>query len=205
MPHPMYDSFGPKLKREDAIKELGLDEQTRYMLFFGFIRKYKGLDTLIRTMAHPLIKELSVKAIIAGEFYEDAKPYEDLIDELGVRNQLVMKTDFIPNSEVSKYFSAADIVVQPYHSATQSGVTQIAYYYGNPMLVTNVGGLAELVPHQEVGYVSSQEIDEIASYIVDFYKNNRMEEMSKKVVENSYKFSWSNMVESLLKLAKTNG
>ncbi len=201
LPHPMYDSFGPIMPREQALTSLNLDSNTRYILFFGFIRKYKGLDTLIRTMAHPKISELPVKAIIAGEFYEDSKPYFELIEELNISNKLILKTDFIPNSEVSKYFSAADMVVQPYHSATQSGVTQIAYYYGIPMLVTNVGGLAELVPHNEVGYVCSQDIENITESIVDFYTNNRFESMSEQVKIQSKKFSWSMMVETLIALS----
>jgi glycosyltransferase involved in cell wall biosynthesis len=199
-PHPMYDTFGPKLSREAALKELGLDPNYRYMLFFGFIRKYKGLDLLLDSLAQPQLKGLPIKTIIAGEFYEDAKPYTEQIERLGLKDHLILATDFIPNSRVSLYFSAADIVVQPYHNATQSGVTQIAYYYEIPMLVTDVGGLAELVPHEKVGYVTKKDPLEIAHYIYTFFNEHKQAYMAGEVAKEKEKFTWESLIKKLVEL-----
>lgn len=200
LPHPMYDSFGPAYVRETALQSLSLDPSFRYLLFFGFIRKYKGLDTLIRLMAEPELASLPLKALVAGEFYEPAEPYLQLIADLGVADKIELRTQFIPDSEVSKYFSAADMVVQPYHSATQSGVTQIAYFYGVPMLVTDVGGLAELVPHEKVGFVCNQSTAEMAACIARFYRENMQQNMRDEVVKHSAWFSWDRMVKALIEL-----
>ncbi|MFY0644682.1 MAG: glycosyltransferase [Bacteroidia bacterium] len=200
-PHPMYEDFGPIESKKEARKALGLPEEGRLLLFFGFIRKYKGLDLMLKTMAQHGIRDLGVKLIIAGEYYESAKPYEDLIKELGLQEAIIPHQRFIPDSEVHHYFNACDIVVQTYKAATQSGVTQIAYFYNKPMLVTNVGGLAELVPHKEVGYVCEKNEKEIADNILDFYENNREEQMAEQVRIQRSKFSWANMSQTLFKSA----
>ncbi len=202
-PHPMYDSFGPAVSRETALKELNLDPSYRYLLFFGFIRKYKGLDILLESLAKSKYfnnATKKVKVIIAGEFYEDSKPYMDLIEKYNLQEHLILHTDFIQNSKVPNYFCAADMVVQPYHSATQSGVTQIAYYYNVPMLVTDVGGLAELVPHNEVGYVCQPNAEAVATCIDDFFDNNRYDIMKANVEVYKKNFSWNSLVEKLIGL-----
>jgi len=107
-----------------------------------------------------------------------------------------LRTDFIPDDEVNLYFSAADMVVQPYKSATQSGVTQIGYHFNKPMLVTNVGGLSEIIPDGKIGYVVEPESGKIADALVDFYENERMTEFEANIVEEKKKFSWSNMVQT---------
>ncbi|RZK93957.1 MAG: glycosyltransferase, partial [Hymenobacter sp.] len=145
-PHPLYDNFGPVKPKAIALAALGLGPEWHYVLFFGFIRAYKGLDVLLEAMADARVAALPVKLLVAGEFYEDAAPYEALIQKYHLENRLVRATDFIPNEQVANYFSAADMVMQPYKNATQSGVSQVAYHFGRPMLVTNVGGLAELIP-----------------------------------------------------------
>ena len=153
-PHPLYDSFGAKVTREEAIGVLGLDADTRYILFFGLIRDYNGLDLLLRAFADSRLRGKGVKLIVAGEFYGNAEKYEQLERELGLAEHIVWYKEFVPADKVRYFFAAADLVAQPYKSATQSGITQIAYHFERPMLVTNVGGLAEIVPHGKVGYVT---------------------------------------------------
>ncbi|HAY89664.1 MAG TPA: glycosyl transferase family 1 [Bacteroidetes bacterium] len=199
-PHPMYESFGPQLDKADARKKLGLAENGKYLLFFGFIRKYKGLDILLRAFADKRIQEAGIKLIIAGEYYDKPDEYQAIIEAHGLEKALVQANDFIPDSEVSTYFSAADMVVQTYKTATQSGVTQIAYYYHNPMLVTDVGGLAELVPHNKVGYVTSTDIDEIADAILDFYENKREAEFVENIKTERLRFTWESMIAKLFEV-----
>jgi glycosyltransferase involved in cell wall biosynthesis len=195
--HPMYDMFGSAQDKKVAKEKLGLEPDTNYLLFFGFIRKYKGLNLLLNSFAKVNRSELKVKLIVAGEFYEDSAPYLAQIKELGLESDVVLKTDFIPNEEVSTYFSASDMVVQTYLSATQSGVTQIAYYYNKPMLVTDVGGLAELVPTGKVGYVCQQDEQEIAAALHDFYTAQREPTFARGVEEEKAKFTWEYLTQQL--------
>lgn len=196
-PHPLYDNFGKKISRSEAIAQLGLDESTSYMLFFGFIRDYKGLDLLIEAMSDNRLKDKNLKLIVAGEFYNNSEKYFDLEKQFNVSDKIVWKNDFIPDSQVATYFSAADIVVQPYKSATQSGVTQIAYHFEKPMLVTNVGGLAEIVPNGKVGYVVEPKASNIVDAICDFYDNNREPDFVENVKVEKQKYAWSRMTESI--------
>jgi len=171
------------------------------VLFFGFIRAYKGLDILLEALADARVASLPVKLIIAGEFYEDAAPYEAIIQKLNLENQLVRATDFIPNERVADYFSAADLVIQPYKDATQSGVSQVAYHFGRPMLVTDVGGLAELIPNGVVGYVVPPLATAIADALVDFYANDREAALAAGVRQEARKFSWEVMLAALKEVA----
>jgi D-inositol-3-phosphate glycosyltransferase len=198
--HPMYDMFGSAQDKKIAKEKLGLAPDTNYLLFFGFIRKYKGLNLLLNSFAKVNRSGLKVKLIVAGEFYEDSAPYLAQIKELGLESDVVLKTDFIPNEEVSTYFSASDMVVQTYLSATQSGVTQIAYYYNKPMLVTDVGGLAELVPTGKVGYVCQQDEKEIAAAIHDFYTAQREPTFARGVEEEKAKFTWEYLTQQLFEV-----
>ena len=199
-PHPMYESFGPQLDKVEARKKLGLAENGKYLLFFGFIRKYKGLDILLRAFADKRIQEAGIKLIIAGEYYDKPEEYQAIIKEHNLEPAVVQANEFIPDSEVSVYFSAADMVVQTYKTATQSGVTQIAYYYYNPMLVTDVGGLAELVPHNKVGYVTSTDTLEIADAILDFYENKREAEFVENIKTERLCFTWDSMIAKLFEV-----
>ncbi|PCJ65606.1 MAG: glycosyl transferase family 1 [Bacteroidetes bacterium] len=197
-PHPMYENFGPQLDKAIARKKLGLEENGKYLLFFGFIRKYKGLDILLKAFANKKIQESGIKLIIAGEYYESPDEYTAIIKKHNLEGSIIQANHFIPDSEVSTYFSASDMVVQTYKTATQSGVTQIAYYYNKPMLVTNVGGLSELVPHQKVGYVTSLDVSEISDYILDFYENNRETEFVENIKIERSRFTWDSMIDKLL-------
>jgi len=201
-PHPLYDNFGASEPKAVALQALGLSTSYQYILFFGFIRAYKGLDLLLQAFANSRLKELPVKLIIAGEFYEDAQPYENLIREYALENRIVRATEFIPNSQVVHYFCAADIVVQPYKHATQSGVSQIAYYFDKPMLVTDVGGLAELIPDGKVGYVTPPDPEAIASALVDFYEHNREAAFIAHIPEIKKQFSWESMTATIRQLAR---
>ena len=201
-PHPLYDNFGAPEPKEVARQALGLSANYHYILFFGFIRAYKGLDLLLQAFADSHLKELPIKLIIAGEFYEDVQPYETLIREYNLENRIVRATEFIPNSQVVHYFCAADLVVQPYKHATQSGVSQIAYHFDKPMLVTDVGGLAELVPDGKVGYVTPSEPEAIATALVDFYRNKREAAFSAQMPEIKKKFSWESMTAAIRQLAR---
>lgn len=199
-PHPMYESFGRQLDKVEARKKLGLAEKGKYLLFFGFIRKYKGLDILLRAFADKRIQEAGIKLIIAGEYYDKPEEYQAIIKEHNLESAVVQANEFIPDSEVSTYFSAADMVVQTYKTATQSGVTQIAYYYHNPMLVTDVGGLAELVPHNKVGYVTSTDLKVIADAILDFYENKREAEFVENIKTERLRFTWDSMIAKLFEV-----
>jgi D-inositol-3-phosphate glycosyltransferase len=196
-PHPIYDHYGALLDKKDAAIKLGLYDQNAYILFFGFIRQYKGLDLLLEAFADERLRKFPLKLIVAGEFYENPEPYLSQIAKLKLGNFVELRTVFIPDSEVRNYFSVADIVAQPYRTATQSGVSQIAYHFEKPMLVTNVGGLAEIVPHGKVGYVVDVEPAQIADALVDFYENKRADEFIENIKTEKLKYAWSQMTEAI--------
>ena len=202
VPHPMYDTFGTAIDKNEAKKLLGLDTDTNYLLFFGFIRKYKGLGLLLNAFADERIKALNLKLIVAGEFYEDKNPYLEQIEKLGLKDRVIVCDDFIPNNQVSTYFCASDVVIQPYLNATQSGVTQIAYYYNKPMIVTNVGGLAELVPNNKVGFVCNVSEQEIADAMYNFYTQQKEQAFTNAAEQEKQRFTWQNLCNQLLNLAK---
>ena len=201
-PHPIYDNFGEEVEKESAILQLGLDPSYRYILFFGFIRDYKGLDILLNAMSEPEILAKKIKLLVAGEFYTDSKPYLDIINERGLGDIVVMSNDFIPDGEVYKYFSACDLVVQPYKSATQSGVTQIAYHFNKPMVITDVGGLGEFVPHGEVGYVVKPDNKAVADAIVSFYDENREAFFISNIKSIKDRYSWKYFLDNLKALVE---
>lgn len=194
-PHPVYDQFGILLDKQMAIERLGLDSSKKYLLFFGFIRKYKGLDLLLDAM--PQLPD-DVELIVAGEFYDDAEFYKKKVLDLKRSDRVHFYPDFIPQDQVNLYFSASDMVVQPYRSATQSGVAQIAYHFNKPILVTRVGGLGEVVAHKKLGYVVDVNPDAIAEAIHDFYDENREAQFAENVSEEKKKYSWSNMAKIII-------
>jgi glycosyltransferase involved in cell wall biosynthesis len=198
--HPLYDNFGAILSKQEARTKLGLPINERIILFFGFIRKYKGLDLLLEAMADERIKQSGIKLLVAGEFYEDEKPYREQIARLGITDQLILKTNFISDSDVKYYLCAADAVIQPYRHATQSGVTPLAYHFEKPMVVTNVGGLPALVPDEKVGLVVEPQPDAIASGILRFYQLGEEYFIPHLRVEKE-KYSWARLVETIEDLA----
>lgn len=189
-PHPLYDNYGEAVTMTEAHDKLNLEPEAKYLLFFGFIRKYKGLDLLLEAMTDERIKALNLKLIIAGEYYDDKVFYEEQINKYKLSSSLKMFTDFIPNDEVKYYFSAAHLVVQPYRSATQSGITQVAYHFEKPMITTNVGGLAEVVPDGKVGFVAQPNATSIADAIVRFFSPDSIVHLHENILAEKAKYSW---------------
>lgn len=201
IPHPVYDNYGTPATKEEACEKLHLNPAEKYLLFFGFIRDYKGLDLLLKAMADERVKAMNAKLIVAGEYYGNQEKYEQLIEELGLQERVILHTDYIPNADVRYYFGAADLVAQPYKSATQSGISQMAYHFEKPMLVTAVGGLPEIVAHGKAGYVVEVAPAAIADAIVDFFANGRKAAFEEGVREEKKRFSWQRLREGLEKLA----
>ena len=209
--HPLYDNFGDILSKEAARKHLGLQENEKIILFFGFIRKYKGLDLLLEAMSvlkninletsNPEKPGQAIKLLIAGEFYEDEKPFHEQLQKLGIKDQLILRTDFIPDREVKYYLCAADAVIQPYRNATQSGVTPLAYHFEKPMVVTNVGGLPTLVPDEKVGLVVEPNPQAIADGILKFYQLGEAYFIPHLRSEKQ-KYSWNSLVTAIRQLAE---
>ncbi|WP_192823061.1 glycosyltransferase [Rufibacter sp. LB8] len=200
-PHPIYDTYGQKMPRQEALQELGLPEG-KYLLFFGFIRHYKGLDLLLEAMQDERIRQAGIKLIVAGEFYEPQEPYAKIIQEGNLQNSVILKTSYIPHDQVRTYFSVADLVVQPYRHASQSGVTQIAYHFEVPMVVTAVGGLVEMIPHGDVGYVVPVEPKAIADAIHTFFQETKSEEMKANIRIEKKKYTWQAMAQAILKVSQ---
>jgi glycosyltransferase involved in cell wall biosynthesis len=197
-PHPLFDNYGKPVEKEVAARKLNLDPGSKYILFFGFIRAYKGLDLLIEAFSDPKLRNRRIKLVVAGEFYEDDQPYRDLVNKFRLSNEIIFFDRFILDDEVALFFSIADLVVQPYRSATQSGVTQISYYFEKPMLVTDVGGLREIVPDKRCGYVVNPDPGSISEAILDFFENERKESFENCVREEKPRFSWDKMTKAIL-------
>jgi len=201
-PHPLFDNYGLPVGRKEALAELKLDDENSYLLFFGFIRAYKGLDLLIEAFSDKRLRNRKLKLIIAGEFYEDKTLYKDLIKKYNLEREVIFFDHFIKDNEVPLFFSVADLIVQPYKTATQSGVTQIAFYFEKPMLVTDVGGLREIVPDGKCGYVVKPEPEFITEAIIDFFDNDRKEKFIEGVRQEKEKFSWDKMTEAIVEVYK---
>ncbi len=199
-PHPLYDHYGAQESKAAAAASLGLDAAEDYMLFFGLIRDYKGLDLLLRALACGPMRGSGAKLIVAGEFYGNSDKYYALEKELGLQGRIVWFPEFIPDAKVRHFFNIADIVVQPYKSATQSGITQIAYHFCKPMVVTRVGGLPEIVPDGKCGYVVEPEPEAIAAALHDFY--TRRPDFGEGIAAQKQVFSWSTFCSKLLELSR---
>ena len=201
-PHPVYESFGSALTRSAARRALGLDEEAPVLLFFGFVRKYKGLETLIRSLPSVVAALPKLRLLVAGEFYEDREPYDAMLDSLGVRENVHIDGRYIPSSLVGTYFRAADVVVQPYQSATQSGVAQIAYHFETPVITTNVGGLAEMVPDGKAGLVVPPgDPGALAAAIVRFFEEDLGPVLAEGVRLERRRSSWDKLCAVLESLA----
>jgi glycosyltransferase involved in cell wall biosynthesis len=200
VPHPLYDNFGEGIPRSEARALLGLPAEGRIILFFGFIRKYKGLDLLLEAMADSRIGAAGIRLLVAGEFYEDEAPYRALLQRPEIADRVIMRTNFIPDSEVRIYLCAADLVVQPYRSATQSGVTPLAYHFETPMLVTRVGALPDMVPDGEVGIVCEPDPTAIAEGILRFYETGA-DHFIPHIRSEKRKYTWQRIQETLQSLA----
>ncbi len=199
-PHPMYETYGEAVSKTEARKKLNLGENDKVILFFGLIRKYKGLDILLEAMADSELKKQNIKLLVAGEFYEDKQPYLDLVKQHGLEQNVIFHSQFIPNEDVRYYFCASDLVAQTYRNATNSGVTMVGYYYEKPMLVTDVGGLSELVPHKKIGYTVPIDTKIISDSIIDYFKNNREAEFISNLKQEKIKYLWPTFINRVLEL-----
>jgi len=196
-PHPIFEHFGQAISKLDARQSLGIDPHTKLILFFGFIRKYKGLDLLLEAMSKESIQKQAIQLMIVGEFYEDAQPYFDLIKLYKIEDKVTVHSAFVPDEEVKKFVCSADFIIQPYKNATQSGVTPLAYHFEKPMLVTNVGGLADTVPNGKVGVVVQPDADSIAQGIIELYTKGEASFIP-YIQEEKKKYSWEQMARNFL-------
>ena len=202
LPHPIYSNFGELVDKKEARKFLDLPINEKLILFFGFIRDYKGLDVLLETMKI-LKAEYNIKLIVAGEYYSNEEKYKKIINELKLQHLLYLFTDFIPTSEVKYYFSACDAVILPYRNATQSGIVQIAMNFRKPVIATNVGGLAEVISDDSTGFIVEKENPQkLASAIENFYIQNKENQFVSNIIKEINKYSWSKFAEGMFDLIK---
>ena len=199
-PHPIYDHYGDKMLKAEACKALNLPTDKQYMLFFGLVRAYKGLDLLLEAFAQIKDQLPNLQLIVAGEFYEDEEKYRSQIELSGLTDRVIIRNEFIPDADLRKYFGAADLIVQPYKTATQSGVTQVAFHFEKPMLVTNVGGLGEIVHDHQMGYASNPNADAIATDILDYFTNNRKESYTAYLIKEKNKYAWSYLTQAFINM-----
>jgi glycosyltransferase involved in cell wall biosynthesis len=198
--HPLYDNFGDPLPKADARIALGIAADDRIILFFGFIRPYKGLDILLHAMAEPALYQSGIRLLIAGEFYDDSKPYLELIRSLKLEDKVILRTEFIPDSQVRYYLCAADLVVQPYRNATQSGVTPLAYHFEKPMVVTRVGALPDMVPEGKVGLVCEPEPASLAATILRYFEMKE-QVFTDGIREEKKQYTWQRLVQTIRSIA----
>ena len=203
-PHPIYDHYGERMTKAEACKVLGLPANKDYMLFFGLVRAYKGLDWLLEAFGQIKDQLPNVQLIIAGEFYEDEEKYRAQIAENGLTERVIVRNEFVPDGDLRKYFGAADLIVQPYKTATQSGVTQVAFHFEKPMLVTNVGGLGEIVHDHKMGYACEPAPQSIAEDILDYFQNNRQKAYTTYLQKEKTKYAWSNMTSAFAQMKGEN-
>lgn len=204
-PIPSFNAFRIKNTpineaRREIVEKDGFDikEDTPLLLFFGFVREYKGLKHLLNSMPLIIEKMGNCKLLVVGSFGDDKQDYLDMIEKNGVSASVFLKDTYTPDDEVEKYFAAADIVVLPYEDATQSGIVQIAYGFEKPVLVTNVGGLPDVVTNDKTGYVVEPKNPEaIYKAVLDYFSNNRFEEFNEEIKKEAFRFSWEHMTESI--------
>ncbi len=200
VPHPVYDIFGEILPKRKSRDRLGIKSK-RVILFFGYVRKYKGLDLLLQALPE-IVRKLDVELLVVGEFYEDEAHYQHMIDITNISGNVKMISRFVPSEEINQYFSAADVVVLPYKSATQSGIVQLAYHFNKPCIVTDVGGLAEVVIDGETGFVVEPEnAAAITQAVLRFYEEGKEEAFSQNVQKEKLKYSWDRMLDAIEELA----
>ncbi len=194
-PHPIYNIFGDPIPRGEARRALGLSESERVLLFFGYVRRYKGLDILLDAMPS-ILRRMAAKLLVVGEFYEDQEKYERQIMTRGLQPNVQLRAEYVRNEEIATYFSAADLVVLPYRSATQSGIVQIAYHFNKPVVATRVGGLGEVIIEGKTGFlVSPESPDAIADAVVGFFEQDRDEEFARNIEAEKKNYNWERFIE----------
>ena len=201
-PHPIYDHYGAQMEKNEACQYLNLDPKKQYMLFFGLVRAYKGLDLLLDAFGKVKDQLPNLQLIIAGEFYEDEEKYRAQLYFNKLNDRVIIHNDFIADADLRKYFGAADLIVQPYKTATQSGVTQVAFHFEKPMLVTNVGGLGEIVHDHKMGYAVEPNAEAISEAITDYYTHNRQTDYTEYLIQQKDRYSWSGMANAFYTIHK---
>ncbi len=199
--HPLYDNYGDGIPRNEALNALNLPEDRKYALFFGFIRKYKGLDILLEALADPRIADAGIHLIVAGEYYGDKELYEGIIARHGLQNRVHLFTDFIPNDAIKLYFSAADCVVLPYRSATQSGITQVAYHFERGMVATRVGGLPEAVEEGKTGMLCEPDPSSLADTLLEYFRPGSLPQLDAHLKAAKARYSWRAFADELMRFA----
>jgi glycosyltransferase involved in cell wall biosynthesis len=199
--HPIYSSFGEPLERNDARAQLGITEE-RVILFFGYIRRYKGLHVLLEAFARlPQIRP--TRLLVVGEYYDDASDYQKQIEQLDIADRVTVVGRYVPNDEVRVFFSAADAVVLPYLSATQSGIAQIAFHFETPVIYTDVGGLGETVRDGVHGMVvPPDDPAALTGAITSFYEQDLRQTYSANIRRDKHLFGWDNLVGAIEDLSE---
>lgn len=207
LPHPVYEIFGEETTRSEARARLrevdramDLAEDERVLLFFGYVRDYKGLDVILDAMP-AILEKMPVRLLVVGEFYNNEQQYRDQVARLGIGDAVIFHSDYVPNEEVGAYFSAADLLTLPYKSATQSGIIQIAYNFHRPVIATDVGGLGEVIVDGRTGaIVPPEQPAALAEAVLAFFEGDRFEQYRAAVIEEKKKYSWEHMAEGIEKL-----
>ncbi len=200
--HPIYDHYGDAISKEDAANLLDLNPEYNYLLFFGFIKRYKGLDLLLESLDPSFLKKQNIRLLIAGDVYGSSKAYDDIIAKNKLDDFVHFHKAYVPNDKIAAYFSIADLVVQPYRTATQSGISQIALHFEKPVLVTDVGSLADFVSDKRTGYVVPVEVSAIQNAIETHFTNGNSEEMVQYIQEGKKAFGWDVFAKELLAFAE---
>lgn len=203
-PHPTYGMFCKQgMSMQKAREQLQIDQGQRALLFFGFVRKYKGLQYLLEAMKLLKERDFKVQLWVVGDFGEDKDEYVEQIRRFEIGDQVQMVEGYVPDDEVEKYFAASDLVVLPYLSATQSGIVQIAFGFEKPVLVTEVGGLPDVVTNGKTGYVvEPRSAEMIAEAIMDYYINNRREAFVSQIEKEKDRFSWKTFVDTMMEMVR---
>jgi glycosyltransferase involved in cell wall biosynthesis len=204
VPHPIYDMLADqRMSREEARRRLGLPLDERVLLFFGIVRQYKGLADILAALPEILAQLGSVTLIVAGEFWDDKRPYQEMIERLGVDKSVIIEDRYIPNAEVAIYFSATDVLVAPYRHTTGSGVVQMAKGFGTPVITTDVGGLATMVIDGKTGFVVPPgDLGALATAVTRYFHEAHGTRMRQAITQSVGVFSWEALIRSLERIVQ---
>mgnify|MGYP001158616553 FL=1 len=193
-PHPLYDIFGKSINKDLSKRELKIKEG-KLILFFGLIRPYKGLDLLIEAANIIKNKLTDFKILAIGDCYDNPEPYSKMIDKYKINDIFDLRFEFVPNDKVHLYFSASDVIVLPYKSATQSGIVPVAYHFNKPVIVTNVGGLSEIVQQGNTGYIVEPDSTQISDSIIKFYNDSEKINFKENIKLFNKNFTWEKFIK----------
>lgn len=203
LPHPINDQLPTALNQLKAQQSLGLNATKKYLLFFGLVRQYKGLDLLIQAMPSVLKKHPNTHLLVVGEHYESINKYRNLAKALHIEPNVTFENKFVSEHEMAKWFSASDLVVQPYKSASQSGITPLALWFNKPTVVTQVGGLFESVIDQKTGWIVAPSVTGITSGILEFLETKNLFSILESIESEQKKLSWSHFCTHCIEFNNT--